>query len=244
LHFNGFLITPYFTSGQNDVQGFTPISDILEQFAKAVSNPSLEDVIIDLRGNRGGAVFDLSILWAHILMGRDLPAGYNRMKIGDGRLDYGPRIPFNITNSYVEETFAYRGINIPPRNPRPVTVPIVVLADLNSISCAEISTIALSNLPNGYFVGETTWGGQGQLIENNNTHIMYNAGQFNNSFFDMVYTPFVIFEAVDGKCYEGKGYSPKNAPRGYEVKYNKAAIQTGNDPQLEKAIEVIITNSK
>jgi len=244
LHFTSFAMTKYFFSGQ-DLQG-TPISDILEEFAEAVSNPSLDGVIIDLRGNGGGAAADLRLLWANILMGRDVLAGYDRKKIGDGRLDYGPRTPFYLQTlpaDALEDIYAKTGINF-STNPHPVTAPIVVIADLNSVSCSEITTIALSNLPNGYFVGEATWGGQGKLSPENKTHLLYNAGQFNTSFFSMVYTPFIIFEAPDGKCYEGKGYSPKDAPRGYEVKYNAAAIQAGNDPQLEKAIEVIITNSK
>ena len=241
FYFNRFAITPYLESianGKNiDDNEFTPIHKILETLFSALSDPQLDGVIIDMRGNEGGFESDLNILWASFLAGQDVLAGTLRKKMGEGRLDYGQRTPYTLKPA--EKLRHLSALKI-PTNPKPVTAPIVILADLNSISCAEISTVALSNLPNGYFVGETTWGGQGVLMDNDQAITIFNGGTFNNIFFDLVYTPFAKFECVNGNNYEGKGYSPNDAPRGYEVKYNAAAIAAGNDPQFEKALEIII----
>jgi hypothetical protein len=213
---------------------FTNISEdsrILNDLFDAFSDPSLDGVIIDLRGNRGGYVNDLNILWGSLLTGKEILAGYTRTKIGEGRLDYGPKIPFIVKP--VKQLYQ---TDI-PTNPRPTSALIVVLADLNSVSAAEISTMIISHLPNGYFVGETTWGGQSALRQNSFT--IDNAGTFHNFFMSTVYTPFCLFEYANGKIYEGIGFSPKDAPRGYEVRYNATAIAAGQDPQLEKAIEII-----
>ena len=236
FYLSGFAITGYLNK-PNDygAPGHAPIDVILEALASALASPSLDGVIIDLRGNGGGYTDDLNILWGSLLTGKPFVAGYNRHKIGEGRLDYGPKVPVVIRpNAELNNNF-----NI-PTNPHPVTAPIVVLADVNSVSCAEISTMALSHLPNGYFVGETTWGGQGVLLNNDNALIIHSGGTFNNFLMKLVYTPYRSFECVNGNSYEGKGFSPKDAPRGYEVKHNAAAIAAGDDPQLEKAIEIII----
>ncbi len=243
FYFSGFSFASYYLMGGLDDDGrYTPIYEIMEILAQSFADPELDGVIIDLRGNGGGYVSDLNILWGGMLMGEDLLAGYQRKKLGEGRLDYGPRIPFTIRpfeDLYPEDAVA---VGLPAKNRNPVTAPIVVLADLNSVSCAEISTMMLSHLPNGYFVGETTWGGQGVL--SSNSMLMHNAGQFKNSFLSLVYTPYAINEAPNGKCYEGKGYSPNDAPagHGFEVIYNEAQLAAGVDPQLEKAMEVIRNN--
>ncbi|MCL2329408.1 MAG: S41 family peptidase [Bacteroidetes bacterium] len=232
FYFNQFVFTGYFED-PNDYENpaLTPIGEIFEKFVASLNNPSLDGVIIDLRGNGGGMVPDLS-MWATLLTGNEIVAGYDRKKIGNGRLDYGPRVP--VTIPLME---GYAPIS------KPLTVPIVVLADVNSVSCAEISTMLLSHLPTGYFVGESTWGGQGTLIKDTEIPLaIYNAGVFKTNFFEMVYTPHAMTNCINGKNYEGKGFSPKDAPRGFEVKYNEAALTAGTDPQLEKAIEIIVNN--
>jgi hypothetical protein len=241
FYINVFDIYNYFMQGIDDqTPGLTPISDILDTFAATAADPNLDGVIIDMRGNIGGAVDDLNLLWGSLLVGKEFLTGYIYTKIGEGRLDYGPKIP-DIIRPYNE---VYPEATDVHTNPHPVTAPIVVLADINSVSCAEVTTIALSNLPNGYFVGERTWGAQGILISDNRSIALMGGGTFNNSFFDLVYAPFGMSKAVDGKCYEGKGYSPNDAPRGYEVKFNAAAIAAGNDPQFEKAVEVILNSAQ
>ncbi|MCL2681900.1 MAG: S41 family peptidase [Bacteroidales bacterium] len=232
FYFSGFNIHGYF-SNPDDISG-TSIAIILDELFSALEDPTLDGVIIDLRGNGGGSVVDMDLLWSNFLMGKEFLAGFRREKIGEGRLDYGPRVPHT-----------YRPVSYVPVNTNPAiaTIPIVVLADVHSVSCAEISTMALSHLPNGYFVGETTWGGQGNLLQSNTSMTIFNAGTFNNFFMNLVYTPFVMIDAPNGKNYEGKGFSPKDAPRGYEIKHDEAFaadIAIGKDRQLEKAIDIII----
>lgn len=213
--------------------GDTDVRDMIIKWFDAISDPNLDGVIIDLRGNGGGAVVDMDILWANLLMGREFKAGYRTQKIGNGRLDFGPRIPHTFR---LFEDF--------PRNENPniANIPIVVLADAHSASASEMSTMALSHLPNVYFVGETTWGGQGNLIQEPTSIVLFNAGTFANFFMDLVYTPFVIIDAPNGINYEGRGFSPNDAPRGFYIRHNAAFaanIAAGIDRQLEKAIEII-----
>jgi C-terminal processing protease CtpA/Prc len=157
--------------------------------------------------------------------------------MGDGRLDFGPKIPYTIqpyANLQPNVDEAYRF----PTNPHPTKKPIVVLADVNSVSCAEMTTMGIASLPNGYFVGERTWGGQGMLLGNNRASVWLNAGEFSTPFVTTVYTPFQQFTYQDGRVYEGIGFPPKPE---LEVKYNAAALAQGIDPQLEKALQVILS---
>ena len=70
------------------------------------------------------------------------------MKDGLGRLDYGPWVPC---------------ILAPAENHRKVEAPIVVLANLYSVSMSEMTSLAVSALPNGCIVGKRTFGGTGPL---------------------------------------------------------------------------------
>jgi hypothetical protein len=232
FYLSRFTVTSYLKTRQSgEAPGY--VINALNYFFNSAQDSTLDGVIIDMRGNNGGALIDMHLLWGSILFGRPVTAGYTREKMGDGRLDYGPLVPF-IIKPVTEVDTAYKMRT----TTHPVTAPIVVLADVNSISCAELTTMAIASLPNGYFVGETTWGGNGIL--NPNAVVLANAGQFSNFFLQMVYTPFCIFEYLDGVVYEGKGFSPHNAPRGYEVKYSAAAFAANIDLHLEKAIEIII----
>ena len=107
---------------------------------------------------------------------------------------------------------------------------------LRSISAdnpkAKARTLELISLPNGYFVGEQTWGAQGPLID---VSAKFNSGIFESStFFKEVRTSSHALKDKNGKQYEGIGLTPD-----IEVKHNQQALNAGKDPQLEKAIELI-----
>jgi hypothetical protein len=249
FHFSGFNFWGYFSAlanygsvrdSVNPAAHFVSITDLLADFFTALEDHSLDGVVIDLRANGGGYNDDLNWLYGSKLVGKPFTIGSFRNKAGEGRLDYSTKVPFVVAP--LEEVCSAKELAIFPTGfaattTHPVTAPIVALADVNSVSNGEIMTMAISALPNGYFVGETTWGGHGSLMES--AMMSYNGGQFSNNFLSLVYTPYRIFAYTDGVVYEGKGFSPANAPRGYEVKYDSAAFAAGNDPQLEKAIEVI-----
>jgi len=183
-------------------------------FDKLANTTNIKGVIIDVRGNPGGALEDLNFLLGRMI-DKQLDFGYTRSKQGNGRLDYSPWAPAFVT---------------PQTGARNITAPIVMLADAWSVSMAEMTTMAVKSLPNGHFVGERTWGANGPLIGN----VYFNGGQFSTDYIQQTYTSSLMLKYRDGKIYEGIGFSPD-----VEVKYDAAALATGQDKQLEAAIGLI-----
>ncbi|HEY9258651.1 S41 family peptidase [Chitinophaga sp.] len=183
-------------------------------FDKLQHTPNIAGVIIDVRDNSGGDLQDLNFLIGR-LIDKQLDFGSTRSKQGNGRLDYSPWAPAFVT---------------PQPAARNITGPILMLADAFSISMAEMTTMAVKSLPNGHFVGERTWGATGPLIGN----IFFNGGKFGTDYINEAYTSSLMLKYRDGKVYEGVGFPPD-----IEVKYDAAALERGQDKQLETAIGLI-----
>jgi len=165
------------------------------------------------------------------LISSPLSIGYTRSKSGNGRLDYTPWAPAMVT---------------PKAGATAFTKPIVVLADGESVSMAELTTMALKQLPNTKVVGDTTWGATGPLTDNS----VFNAGSFSfgkvysnietgaSTYYGNTYTSSVMFKYMDGKIYEGKGFPPD-----YTIKPTLQQVLVSNttvdDPQLDKAISLL-----
>lgn len=198
-----------------DPDGVATLRSVMEYFFDNLTRSDLKGVIIDVRGNSGGDLRDLNFLLGRMI-NKPLFFGYTRSKSGNGRLDYSPWAP----------AFAR-----PHRAGHALSVPIVVLTDANSVSMSEITAMAVKALPNGHIVGERTWGGMGPLTDNEN----FNGGQFClDNFISLVHTSSLMFKYKDGNIYEGIGFPPD-----VTVPYNRALLDAGKDPQLEKAIEII-----
>ena len=106
---------------------------------------------------------------------------------------------------------------------------------LNSISMAEMTTRAVQTLPNGCFIGEQTYGGQGTLINSNSGFNMFYGGYFSNNAM-RVYTTMTMTKGVDGVIAEGKGLVPD-----IEVPFDGENLRQGVDTQLERAVQYIRT---
>ncbi|MFT4156051.1 S41 family peptidase [Parafilimonas sp.] len=208
LAFNQFnLAASYEASDDNGVK------KVMTYFINYLQNnaSTLKGVIIDVRGNTGGAVADLNFLVGQ-LTGTKLVIGATRYKNGNGRLDYTPWADAIVTPQSTGQT---------------LTVPVVALADMWSISMAEITTMAIHALPTGAVVGETTWGANGPLTANEN----YNGGQFYFSWFGYAYTSSSQFRYKDGNIYEGEGFPPD-----YSVPFSLDDFNYYGDRQLETAL--------
>jgi len=171
-------------------------------------------LIIDVRGNGGGDINDLNFLVGR-LISSPLKIGYTRYKNGNGRLDYTPWVDASIT---------------PQPGARAVTQPVVVLADNFSVSLAELTTMAIHAMPNGKFIGETTWGANGPIAPNK----YFNAGQFTAANFLFAYTSSSMFKYIDGNIYEGKGFPPDIA-----VPFDGRLLSRGDDPSLDAALNLM-----
>lgn len=204
------LLQSYHSKTPNKVQA------VIEYFFNILSDipDNITGIIIDVRSNLGGDVADLQFLLSP-LIDQSLCFGYTQYKSGNGRLDYTPWIKACIH---------------PGQKTNTLTVPIVALADHVSASLSEIVAMSIHSLPNGQFIGETTWGATAPVV-NEET---YNAGPFTVPHFLSVQTSSGKFKYIDGKIYEGKGFPPD-----IHVPFNLSALQNGHDPSLEKAIDYI-----
>ncbi len=193
-----------------------PVKNVLQYLFDKLANlpESIKGVVIDVRGNPGGDLGDLNFLVGHFI-DKPLHFGYTQYKSGNGRLDYTPWV-----KAYVN----------PQTGGKAIKVPIVALADNYSASLSEAVVMAICSLTNGSFVGEKTWGATGPIVN----YDIYNAGQFTIPNFLSVQTASCRFKYMNGKIYEGTGFSPKVA-----VPFNSLALSGGKDVQLEKAIEII-----
>jgi hypothetical protein len=193
------------------------VKRVLDYFFAKLANPgSLKGVIIDVRGNGGGDVRDLNFLVGRMISA-PLTFGYTRYKNGNGRLDYTPWAPAIVT---------------PQPGAQALNIPIVVLADAYSASLAELTTMAIHTMPNGKFIGETTWGANGPITPAGSQ--TFNGGLFTAANFMEVYTSSSEFKYLNGNIYEGKGFPPDIA-----VPYNQAALNQGHDVALETAFTYI-----
>ncbi len=90
--------------------------------------------------------------------------------------------------------------------------------------------MAIHTLPTGKFIGETTWGATGGITDN----VIYNDGQFEIPGMLSVYMASSEFKYLDGKNYEGSGFSPDIV-----VPFDLSALKAKTDPPLQKAIYYI-----
>ena len=102
LEFSEFQLEAQYYS-QNSTT--TPVKPLLDHFFQYTKDPSIDGLIIDLRGNPGGSVPDMDFLIGRLITS-PMHVSYTRTKNGSGRLDYTPWIkgyvhqPFEIGNSH------------------------------------------------------------------------------------------------------------------------------------------------
>lgn len=190
----------------------TPWNHFLGYLHDGTLNP--KGLILDMRSNTGGLLADLNLV-AGELIDTMLHFADTREKSGNGRLDYTPWAPAVVT----------------PAGLAGFAAPIVVLTDQNTMSMAEMTTMAIRSLPGSYVIGDTTWGATGPL----DTDIgLYGGGQFSFASFGYVYTSSAQYRYRDGKSYEGTGFPPDRY-----LPVAPDALATGRDLQLEAAIDYL-----
>lgn len=229
LSFNEFAITSF-------LEGETSIKNVINTYFDEIFNNNPKGVIIDLRGNGGGAVIDLTTLWSAFLAGNEdsIHPADTRRKDGDNRTDYGPWVPFEIGAQ--PEMFGSATFN--------KNIPIAVLHNRNSVSCAEMSTMIMHCLRDyhGYTVktfGSYTAGGNGMLNgTNEGAEYEYNAGTTRiDPYVSLIYTPYLQLRYCNGTIYEGVGIAPDE-----EIPFNYNNFCSGNDERLNATISWIRGN--
>ena len=231
---DGFAVWSYLLDGDIVYLGLTSfkitpnvneqlVQETMENFYDLINETkNLKGIIIDSRNNTGGALADMYLIVSP-LISEPVLFGYTRTKNGLGRLDYTPWSPMILSPVDPDNSGVKRNLD---------NVPVVALADINSISMGEITPMAIMEMQNGFFIGERTTGGHGPI--NNNINEYY-AGELENAAFRM-YTSTSMTKRADGVCYEGYGVVPD-----IESLFNADEFYKGNDTQLNRAAEFIHT---
>lgn len=222
LYFSAFSIT----DGEYDVDnpGFdNPIysaddkkSEVLDNFESLVRNTAnMKGAIIDVRGNGGGNNDDLEVLLGRFINKDDkLHFANSQHKSGPNRYDYTQVTPCYIYGTSEEPTNLF---------------PIVMLADLWSMSMAEITCIASRSFSDkSIMVGERTSGGTCSLVSD----YFYAGGIVETDNF-RIYSSTFLFYDLDMNFYEGVGITPD-----IEVLFDEVTWGT-TDSQKNAAIDYI-----
>jgi hypothetical protein len=171
-------------------------------------------VIIDLRGNLGGDTEDLTFLFEKLYSNIQY-YGYTQYKIGPNRFDYSPWLPVFIEGK---------------RNSKLSQLKIIVLADRNSASLSEIVVQLVKSDVRNTFVGDTTYGATGVLLDNP----LFSGGSFKVQDFMYVALSASRFKSINGILFEGKGIEPD-----FNITINSQQLALKKDLCLEKAISLL-----
>ena len=159
-----------------------------------VSKSGIKGVIVDLRGNGGGAVTFLETFWG-AFFSSETKFGNVRYKSGYSRLEYTPWTSFSIEKDYINPILEEKGTNY--------SKPVAVLVNGFSVSCSEVSCVIAKLLPDATIVGHTTFGGTCALTDRK----LFNGGPFESAHLS-VYTTTYQFVDNDMKSWEITGIEP------------------------------------
>lgn len=182
-----------------------------------INQDDVTGIIVDMRGNSGGSANNLTFI-AGGLTQSNTHYGYSRTKEGLGRLDYSAWTPFYL---------------LTPRSHLNSAKPIVVLADCNSASCAEITTQTIHSLPNGYFIGIRTCGATCPLMPGGFNILLSGVFGDVDKYGYYCYTSNLDLVTTDYTSLEGKGVTPD--------KFVQFEGNNGHDEQLDAAIDYLMT---
>ena len=164
LYFSQFALSPYLSdwsefgffdsASQAVLAQNQAIVDVwnnwFDQIQEMKKNGTLKGVIIDLRSNGGGYLYDSQFVLGALLP-QDIQTGYIREKSGVGRYDYGTMLPKELPAlSDPHET---------------ITEPIVVLTNCMSVSMSEMTAMGAKVVSNGCVIGKRSWGATASLYD-------------------------------------------------------------------------------
>lgn len=229
LRFRSFAVTSTARAVANGALPLTTISPFRWFYGNDITNgvtngwagrDNVQAVIIDLRGNGGGNLEDIRPVICSLTPSNS-DIGYSRHKEGLGRLDYSAWTPLVIESH---------------PNHLDGSKKVVLLVDVNSVSCSELSACIVQAMPHGIVIGERTYGATCPLMPGG--HNMLYSGVFGNygSLGYYVYTSNFDVVDRDFKSLEGVGVIPD-----IECLFDPSALAAGHDNQLERALQYLRT---
>lgn len=238
LRFSNFAIITQIPKANNSEN--TEAREMMEVYCEymnqLVFNQEIKGVIVDVRNNGGGALWDMFTVLGPLLK-EDIHVLDTKTKMGLGRLDYGEWNPFNAqvtTQRQVGEMLDWD--EELPETDCIGDRKLVLLTDNWSVSMSEMTAAAVKQLPYATVIGQRTFGGLGPLTTK--THTSF-SGQFgdrnleNTSYF--VYTSTWMSRTHDGEQLEGIGITPDIPVKQDFERFTKQHI----DDQLEYAINFL-----
>ncbi|CAA0221270.1 Putative S41 family peptidase (modular protein) [Tenacibaculum maritimum] len=192
--------------------------DIYKKLYNPITKGIMKKIILDLRGNGGGAIADFRVFTERFIT-RQGDWGYQRTKEGNGRFNYSPWISISAK---------------PHKFALTKDIPIVILIDELSLSMSEYSTIMIKSLKNNVtIIGDNSGGGTaGTFITD-----IYNGGNLSNNDYIAFYMPLMAFKNIDGEVIENIGITPdkKVVPTQEEV---NQFLTSFIDPAFNAALKV------
>lgn len=213
---SGFKLVEFISSSEDE------ISLYLGDFHDLKMDESAKGLIIDLRGNGGGANIDRQLLFGD-LFSSPFKFGYQINKIGIGRQEYSLPSPVYI---YPEPSLYHNQYS------SLASKPVAIITNIMTVSNGEVTTNMVKALEKGKQIGGKTLGGQGTLAYDS---LVANAGQFSvGKYITTVYTPFAQILDANGVSHEGVGCIPD-----IPVEFDKAQFDLGHDLRLAAAFDYI-----
>ena len=183
----------------------------------------LKGVIIDVRSNGGGMLYDYQYVLGSLLASGEFEPAMSRYKRGLGRYDYSPLTPFRVKT--LEEPH------------EAITEPIVMLTNCKSVSMSEMTSLGCRSLPNGTLIGKRTHGGLCGLNTDPGEYSKNYAGIIGeqNKTPVYLYIPQMVTMSKEEQIFEGIGLAPD-----IEVSYDPTRRDAQGRPldsQLERALQ-------
>jgi hypothetical protein len=194
------------------------------QFLNPLHKGDIKKIIIDLRGNGGGAVVDARFFSDRFIT-KNTIFGYQRAKEGNGQFNYTPWVEAQ-TN--------------PHKFGIPANIPITILTDKGSASMSEITTLMLKSQGNHVVsIGDYSAGATAGLGSSDD---------FNGGTRDVVagrltfYMPLLAMKDANGEVIEGTGVKPNiyvTPPTNEELAAMTSSPTTFVDRVLNEAIKYL-----
>jgi C-terminal processing protease CtpA/Prc len=228
-YLNDLYFERYFSGSKHDTEVATRVKDVYNAWFGAIQRlhkqKKLKGVVIDLRSNGGGMVYDSNYVLGSLAPQGGIQYGYARFKRGAGRYDYSPLMPQSASTMADEHEIID-------------DVPITVLINCWSVSMSEMTSLCAKQLPNARVVGTRSWGGLCALAGQEEFTVNY-AGHIGVKHQTPVYVylPMVAIHDMNKKVLEGYGVEPD-----IEVSLDAKNLDKC-DTQLERALDYIRTGN-